>query len=139
MCRATPLMKSDEVKDIRDKASAIEAYSRQARNTEAEWQACEIRLRAERKCGQLLAEREKAKASPGNQYTGKLDSPQRGAGPKTLEQLGVSKRQSERWQKLAAVPKDTYIGFRRRSAYFDLRTSLDKENRSKDVNAKCPI
>lgn len=44
----------DEVKDVRDKARAIEMYARQVRNTGAERQACEIRLRAERKCGQLL-------------------------------------------------------------------------------------
>ena len=33
----------DEVKDIRDKARAIEMYT-QVQNTEAERQACEIRL-----------------------------------------------------------------------------------------------
>jgi hypothetical protein len=33
----------------------LEQYARQARNTEAERKACEIRLRAERKCGQLSA------------------------------------------------------------------------------------
>jgi hypothetical protein len=91
----------DEVKDIRDKAIAIEAYSRQARNTEAEWEACEIRLRAERKCGQLLAEREKAKGAAGNPggRGAPIVPPQDGSTqPKTLEQLGVSKRQSERWQ-----------------------------------------
>jgi hypothetical protein len=40
------------VKDIRDKARAIEMYARQAQNTEAERLAILIRLRAERKCGQ---------------------------------------------------------------------------------------
>jgi len=36
-------------------------YAQQALNVEAERQACEIRLCAERRCGQLLREREKAK------------------------------------------------------------------------------
>ena len=54
MCRAiADAYEVDEVKDLRDKALAIEIYARQARNTEAERQACEIRLRAERKCGQF--------------------------------------------------------------------------------------
>src|SRR3954454_552988 len=44
------------------KARAIEMHARQARNVEAERRACEIRLRAERCCGQILREMEKAKA-----------------------------------------------------------------------------
>jgi len=46
----------DEAKDIREKARALEAYYQQARNTEAERKALDIRLRAERRAGQLLAE-----------------------------------------------------------------------------------
>ena len=54
----------DEGKDTYDKARAIEIYAWQARNVEAERPTCEIRLRAERRCGQLL--REMAKARPGD-------------------------------------------------------------------------
>ena len=66
----------DEVKDIRDKAIAMEAYFKQAKNTEAERRACEIRLRAERKAGQLRKQEQKNK---GGRPSKKL-SPIGGAG-----------------------------------------------------------
>jgi hypothetical protein len=97
----------DEVKDIRDKAMAFEAYSRQARNVDAERKACDIRIRAERKAGQLLKKMEKAK---GVLKRGKnLPRGHRATtGPKTLEQMGISKRQSKNWQALADVPNETF-------------------------------
>jgi hypothetical protein len=91
---------ADEVKQIRDKARAIEIYARQVRNIEAERRACEIRLRAERRCRQLLQQMEKAKGSPGNQHTGPVA---RCDGSKTLSDLGISKSQSSRWQKMADI------------------------------------
>jgi hypothetical protein len=57
---------------------------------EAETKACEIRLRAERRCGQLLSERKMAQGSPGNQHTGPLTSCE---GSKPLANLGISKPQ----------------------------------------------
>jgi hypothetical protein len=93
----------DEVKDIRDKAQALEIYQRQARNTDAEWKACEIRLRAERRCGQLLAEMEKARGARGNPGgQGATIVRSHDATTQSLADLGITKTQSSRWQKLAA-------------------------------------
>jgi hypothetical protein len=95
----------DEVKDIRDKAQAIEVYARQAKNVEAERQACEIRLRAERKCGELLRDRDKAKPRGSNQHEDVSRDPTH---PQPLADLGISRDQSSQWQKLAAVPPDLF-------------------------------
>lgn len=48
----------DEVKDIRDRALALEMYAKQSLNEEAERGAREIRMLAERKTGELLQEAE---------------------------------------------------------------------------------
>jgi hypothetical protein len=107
MCRAIDAAyEVDEVKDIRDKAIALEAYSKQARNKEAERRAREIRLRAERKAGKLLRAMKKAKgaAQPGIGRAGGT----RSDGPTALRDLGISKEQSSNWQKLADVPEDEF-------------------------------
>lgn len=93
----------DEVKDIRDKAQAMAAYARQAKDTQlVEW-ATEIKVRAERRAGEMLAGMEKQHGARG---TGKKveshdDIP-------LLVDLGISANQSSRWQKLAAVPEDKF-------------------------------
>ncbi len=92
----------DEVKDIRDKAQAMAAYARQAKDTQlVEW-ATEIKVRAERKAGEMLAAMKQTgeRASRGRQ-------PQ-DSKPSTLEDLGVTEKQSHRWQKLAAVPENQF-------------------------------
>ena len=70
------------------------------RPIEAERRASEIRLRAERKAGQLLAAMDKAKGK----RTDLVASCDQVDDRQTLSELGVSKSQSSRWQKLAAVP-----------------------------------
>jgi hypothetical protein len=101
MCRAIEAAhKVDEVKDIRDRAVALEHYARQAMNTDAERHAAEIRLRAERKAGQLLAKMPNGKTGPK-----KLGAPGAPNSEPGLEALGISKKQSSQWQKLGALPQ----------------------------------
>lgn len=105
MCRAIDACyQVDEVKAIRDKALAIEMYAMQAKNIEAERRAVEIRLRAERKAGQLLAEMKK---SEGGRPSKNPSRPATGL-RKTLGDVGVSKDQSSRWQKLAQLPLEEF-------------------------------
>lgn len=98
----------DEVKAIRDRAEAVRVYAKQAGDFELQNQAAEIRLRAERRAGQLLLEMEK---NPGTRGEGRPrkdgTKSRRSSGttayPPKLEDIGVSKDQSSKWQRLALL------------------------------------
>ena len=95
----------DEAKDIRDKAVAMQAYARQAKDTELLEHATEIRLRAERRAGELLRETERASGG-GDTSTGSRVKPVQEA--PTLSDLGITKTQSSKWQKLASLPYEKF-------------------------------
>jgi hypothetical protein len=99
----------DEAKDIRDKALAVAAYARQAQDRDLITWASEIKLRAERRTGELLREIEKP---TGDQYGGRHSKDGRRAPPSKsqprLKDLGISHDQSSDWQKLAAIPEPEF-------------------------------
>jgi hypothetical protein len=80
----------DEVKAIRDKAEAMWAYARQAKDVEFQNWAAEIRLRAERRAGELLRETEKRQPGPLNQDQSSTTTDL----PPKITDLGISRDQS---------------------------------------------
>lgn len=96
----------DEVKDIRDKAEAMAAYARQAKDTELIQFATEIKVRAERRCGELLSQTEKNKGASlngrdvyGASVVARVDRRE----VPTLADMGITKDQSSRYQSLASM------------------------------------
>ncbi len=106
----------DEVKDIRNKAEAMRAYAHQAKNRQLEVDAAEIRMRAERRLGELIvAQKETVGLNTGTAGKGRPslgganDEPPKDTRP-TLAEAGIDKKLSSRAQKLAAVPEDEFEG-----------------------------
>jgi hypothetical protein len=98
----------DEAKKIRDKAEAVRTYAKLAGDLDMQNMAAEIRIRAERRAGQLLLDMEK---NPGTRGTGrprkdgtKVErSSKTTAYPPKLEDIGITKDQSSKWQRLALL------------------------------------
>ena len=88
----------DEVKDIRDKAEAMAAYARQAKDTELIQFATEIKVRAERRCGELLSQGDRAQVGRPE----KTSNAATNSAP-TLAALGITRDQSSRYQSLASM------------------------------------
>lgn len=98
----------DEAREIRSKARAFEVYAAQANNRDAERMAAEIRIRAERKVGELLKEMKvngKRQGQGGNKIA---KSDEAILVPRTLSDLGISPDQSSQWQKLAEIPEPQF-------------------------------
>ena len=118
----------DEVKDVRDVAVAMRAYARQAKNKELEADAWEIRVRAERRVGELIAaQRETIGLSQGGRpsriqlcehggaYGGEscqyCRRKQTGAGADpvpTLAEAGIDKHLADRARKLTKPDAESF-------------------------------
>jgi hypothetical protein len=105
----------DEVKAIRDKAEAVRVYAKQAGDFELQNQAAEIRIRAERRAGELLVDMQ----TSGERQAKERGRPTKVSSPTTLPRLGITRDQSSKWQRLAKMIDD---------ATFDKAVAKAKEN-----------
>jgi hypothetical protein len=97
----------DQAARIRSHAEALRAYSQQQKlSVECYNDAAEIKLRAERKMGGFLALTEKNRGGEHahRKTTGRRES----TGAPTLKELGVTKDESARYQKLARIPENNF-------------------------------
>lgn len=131
MCRAiAEAMAVDEVKAIRDKAEAMRVYARQAKNRKLEIDAAEIRLRAERRLGEMICFQKKtAGLNPGARGNprgrgAKIVSFQNGRAHPTLATVGIDYKLSSRAQKLAGLSANDFEG---RVAKWRSKTEQDGE------------
>lgn len=97
----------EDVLSIRDQAKALEACLKiVGESLEAANDAAEVKLRAERKAGEMLASREDARGR--NQHTAEdaaiVTAP-------SLAELGVTQNQSKRWRREAAVDSETFENY----------------------------
>ena len=94
----------DEVKEIRDKAEALRVYAKQAgESLEMQNNCAEIKIRAERRAGELLKENGRKKGE-----TDKKIMFHDGTLSPTLKKLGIERKQSMRWQIIAGIPEDLF-------------------------------
>jgi len=105
----------DEVKAIRDKAEAVRVYAKQAGDYDLQNQACEIRIRAERRAGELLVDMQ----TSGERQPKERGRPTKVSSPTTLPKLGITRDQSSKWQRLARMIDE---------ASFDKAVAQAKEN-----------
>ena len=95
----------DEVKDIRNKAEAMRAYSAQAKDQQLQIWANEIRARAERRAGEMLigmGERGERLKRGGDRRSKLCRNTLK------LSDLGLDRFQSQRWQAIARMPEKKF-------------------------------
>ena len=98
----------DEVRDVRDRAEAVRSYARKARlGRQILIEAAALRLRSERRLGQMLQTIPLAKAAPGNQYS-TAEPADEHIDAVRLQDLGITKSDSSRLQRIAAVPEERF-------------------------------
>jgi len=96
-----------DVLEIRDAAVAAQAYASAKGADEAAQIAVEIKLRSERKAGVFL----KAQPKQAGARTKRSDNMSPHELPPTLAELGVTKKESSRWQQIADIPEEKFENY----------------------------
>jgi hypothetical protein len=92
-----------QVKDIRDRAEAIRHYVKERDlGIQAQNDAAELKLRAERRLGELLSEMPKNRGSQGKGVRC------HDATTPTLDEIGLDKHDSHRCQRIASLDQSTF-------------------------------
>ena len=113
----------DEVKGIYDRAEAMRAYGRIANDVQLELDAAEIRVRAERRLGILIAQQKNTVGlNKGQLRRGTRTEPRENV--PTLADAGIDKKLSSRSQKVAEVAEEEFEGL-----ISELRTRLAESRR----------
>ena len=86
----------------------MEVYARQAKNTDAERKASDIRLRAERRTGELLKELARTPREESGRAGGKGLPTNGSPYAKALERTGISTQSASRYQELANLPTPVF-------------------------------
>ena len=115
-------VRAEQAKDILNKADGLEVYARKALDRDLEIWAAEIKVRAERRLGELLLETRKHRGGRPRK-TGSSEEPVF----ERLEELGVSKKLSAAAQRLAGVEEDAF------EAYINTRKLVGEPPRSRDL------
>ncbi|MES2671597.1 MAG: hypothetical protein V4673_14430 [Pseudomonadota bacterium] len=105
----------DEVMQIRDGADMMRAAAKIAKNRTLEMQAIELRMRGERKLGEMLiAQKEtvglnRGRAGAGRPSLGGAEPEQRKIDDRpTLAEVGIDRKLSSHAQKMASVPEEKF-------------------------------
>jgi hypothetical protein len=112
MCKAiAECHRIDEVKEIRDKAIALAEYSRQAKDKTTQRLFNEIKLRAERKAGELISKLPKGSGGDKKSLRDRSSTRRKNdteTKVSVLEGNKVSVQTANAWEKSAAIPKDEF-------------------------------
>lgn len=110
VCRALAELKTiDEVKEVLDQTDAVRCYAHKAKNRTLEIDATEIRVKAERKLGELLTEQKDTVGLATGGDAMKARFPNGTEVRPTLAEMGIDKKLSSRVQKIAALPEGEFV------------------------------